>query len=125
MRTPPSGGHRPGLSRLHIPRRPSDRSLLANWYRTALERLARLSALRSRFGARVILRSDTNQGYSPRAFERFLPWIERLDLEPVEQPLHPSEDAALLCAPPHLRRRLLADESVHTVVLRSEFMLAR
>ncbi len=79
------------------------------------EDVARLSALRSRFGARVILRADANQGYSPRAFERFVPWIERLDLELVEQPLHPSEDAALLCAPPHLRRRLLADESVHTV----------
>jgi len=79
------------------------------------EDIARLVALRERFGNRVVLRADANQGYSPAQFARFAPWIERLDLELVEQPLHPSEDRALLGLAPHLRRRLVADESVHTL----------
>ncbi len=74
-----------------------------------LERLARL---RERFGARIGLRIDANQGYDLPAFRRLAARADALALEMIEQPMRPELDAEL-AAFPSLRSRLVADESVH------------
>ncbi|MBK8177736.1 MAG: dipeptide epimerase [Planctomycetes bacterium] len=74
-----------------------------------LERLARL---REQHGARIVLRVDANQGYDLLALGKFLARSAAMEIELIEQPLPPAEDAALLRLPEHVRARLVADESV-------------
>lgn len=74
-----------------------------------LERLARL---RERFGARIGLRIDANQGYDLPAFRKLAAQADMLGLEMIEQPMRPELDGEL-AAFPELRPRLVADESVH------------
>lgn len=76
-----------------------------------LERLARL---RERFGARIGLRIDANQGYDLAAFRKLVAHVDSLGLEMIEQPMRPELDGEL-AAFPELRSRLVADESVHSV----------
>lgn len=75
-----------------------------------LERLARL---RERFGARVQLRADANQGYDERAMTRLAARASALGLEMIEQPLPPALDPFLRTLPLDVQRILCADESVH------------
>lgn len=75
-----------------------------------LERLARL---RERFGATLVLRVDANQGYDVPALRRFVVESAQLDIELIEQPLPPALDAELLAFPAEVRRKFIADESVH------------
>jgi L-alanine-DL-glutamate epimerase-like enolase superfamily enzyme len=75
--------------------------------------LERLAALRERFGEQVALRVDANQGYDPRALRTFAARVDELGIELIEQPMKPEWDGEL-AAFPHLRPRLVADESVHS-----------
>jgi L-alanine-DL-glutamate epimerase-like enolase superfamily enzyme len=75
--------------------------------------LERLRALRRRFGNRVVLRADANQGYDAASLRRFVAGMEDLDLELLEQPLPRGQEDALRSLPDGVRRRLVADESVH------------
>lgn len=74
--------------------------------------LARLRSLRQRFGARITLRADANQGYDRAAMQHFLGALDGLDLEMIEQPMAPGEEAFLRTLPASVQRLLAADESV-------------
>ena len=75
--------------------------------------LERLAKLRERFGARVKLRIDANQGYDLAAFRKLAARADAFGLEMIEQPMRPELDGEL-AAFPSLRARLVADESVHS-----------
>ncbi|MFN7965596.1 MAG: dipeptide epimerase [Acidobacteriota bacterium] len=75
--------------------------------------IERLAMLRERFGAQIVLRADANQGYDLPSLHRVVEQIETLDLDLLEQPLPPALDHELRAFPPALRRRFVADESVH------------
>ena len=75
--------------------------------------LERLAKLRERFGARIGLRVDANQGYDLNAFRKLAARADALGLEMIEQPMRSELDGEL-AAFPELRPRLVADESVHS-----------
>ena len=75
--------------------------------------LERLTKLREAHGQAIVLRADANQGYDVPTLEHFLARSAALDLEMLEQPLPPGEDHALKKLSAALRRKLVADESVH------------
>lgn len=75
--------------------------------------LERLAKLRERFGARVELRIDANQGYDVAAFRKLAARADALGLAMIEQPMRPELDGELAVFP-SLRARLVADESVHS-----------
>lgn len=70
----------------------------------------RLDRLRRHVGPDVLLRIDANQGYDFETTRQLGGWIERFDLELVEQPLPSTESLRLHELEPALRRRLAADE---------------
>jgi len=74
------------------------------------EDIARLQALRDRFGDRIQIRVDPNQGYDQTALQRFLDETRDCRLEFVEQPLPVSEDMRTL--PRSTQDQLAADESL-------------
>jgi L-alanine-DL-glutamate epimerase-like enolase superfamily enzyme len=76
------------------------------------EDVARLRALRRTYGQRITLRADANQGYDRTAMQRFLGALDGLDLEMIEQPMAPGEEAFLRTLPAPVQRLLVADESV-------------
>jgi L-alanine-DL-glutamate epimerase-like enolase superfamily enzyme len=75
--------------------------------------LERLTRLRERFGARVQLRADANQGYDERAMLRLAARANDLDLEMIEQPMPRGQESFLRTLPRHVQLMLCADESVH------------
>jgi L-alanine-DL-glutamate epimerase-like enolase superfamily enzyme len=75
-----------------------------------LERLARL---RGEFGASLTLRVDANGGYSEPEFRLFAACIEPLAIELVEQPTPRGAEACWRAVGEIVRRRIVADESVH------------
>jgi L-alanine-DL-glutamate epimerase-like enolase superfamily enzyme len=75
--------------------------------------LERLVRLRERFGPSLVLRVDANQGHDVPALRRFVAASARLDIELIEQPLPPILDEELLTFPVEVRRKFIADESVH------------
>jgi L-alanine-DL-glutamate epimerase-like enolase superfamily enzyme len=77
------------------------------------EDVRRLTLLRERFGREFLLRADANQGYDFAALRAFAPALDALGIEFLEQPCSPEEDDALRTLPADVRRRLVADESVH------------
>lgn len=82
---------------------------------TALESdLERIAAVRELVGPGVALRVDGNCGYRPDELPRLLAGCERHEIELVEQPCPPEGDEALRALPAGLRRRLVADESIHS-----------
>ena len=76
------------------------------------EDLARLEALRARFGRSFTLRVDANQGYDPERLVAFWARAQALDLELVEEPLPAGSFAAYRALPEELRRLVVLDESV-------------
>jgi L-Ala-D/L-Glu epimerase / N-acetyl-D-glutamate racemase len=72
----------------------------------------RLRKLHQRFGARLHLRVDANQGYRAADLARLFALVDELGIEFVEQPLPPARDAELDALPAQSRRRLALDESV-------------
>ena len=76
-----------------------------------LERIARV---RESLGPEIALRVDGNCGYVARDVERLLDGCARAAVELVEQPCPPEADDELRALPASKRRRLVADESIHT-----------
>lgn len=75
--------------------------------------LERLHRLRERFGDRLVLRADANQGYDERATARLCAASDSLALEMIEQPMPPGQESFLQTLPLAAQRLLCADESVH------------
>lgn len=75
--------------------------------------LERLRRLRERFGDRLSLRADANQGYDERATRRLCEAAPSLRLEMIEQPMPPGQEPFLRTLPAAAQRLLCADESVH------------
>ena len=76
------------------------------------EDLERLSRLRERFGGKVAIRADANQGYSEAETARFFREAEPLDLEFLEQPVPAGETDVFRRFPAEVRDRIAADESL-------------
>jgi L-Ala-D/L-Glu epimerase len=76
------------------------------------EDLARLRGLRERFGDKVFLRVDANQGYDRAEFMRLMQARAELGLELIEQPVPVAQTATLAELPPDLRRWVALDEAL-------------
>ena len=77
------------------------------------EDVARLRKLREKYApAKVRIRADANQGYTPAQTEQFFREVEGLDLEFLEQPVPAADVPALRALPAALRDRIAADESL-------------
>lgn len=72
----------------------------------------RLRKLRERFGSRLRLRIDANQGYRAADLARLFALVDELAIEFVEQPLPPARDTELETLSADARRQLALDESV-------------
>ncbi|MEL6651717.1 MAG: dipeptide epimerase [Bacteroidota bacterium] len=76
------------------------------------EDLERLIKLRERFGDRLGIRVDANQGYSFAELLSFHERSQQLDIELIEQPLPVSALAEMQGLPPAVKARIAADESL-------------
>jgi L-Ala-D/L-Glu epimerase / N-acetyl-D-glutamate racemase len=76
------------------------------------EDLERLRLLRERFGDRVMIRIDANQGYTLDELRRFLAASRDLAIELIEQPVPAKEWESLRGLSPEERRPLAGDESM-------------
>ncbi|SFC59227.1 L-alanine-DL-glutamate epimerase [Parapedobacter composti] len=72
----------------------------------------RIVKLRERFGDYFAIRVDANTGYSIPELLTFMEQVRGLDVELVEQPLPPGNEAAIRALPGDIRRMLAADESL-------------
>lgn len=79
------------------------------------EDIERMCKLHERFGARMTLRADANQGYDAPTLQQFLTATQHLNLELIEQPLPVGEEETLRAFPPGIRNMLVADESLKSV----------
>lgn len=78
------------------------------------EDIERLVKLRERFGNRVVIRIDANQGYSLGDTKDFFARTQHLDLELVEQPLPARAVEEIKSFPDEIKDKLAADESLLT-----------
>ncbi len=78
------------------------------------EDLERLIKLRERFGDRVTIRVDANQGYSREELQVFFRGIASLDIELVEQPLRKGDLAGMRELSDEQKSLIAADESIQT-----------
>ena len=78
------------------------------------EDLERVRALRERFGERVGIRVDANQGWSRQDAFAFFERARGLGVELVEQPMAARDVPAMRALPEEARRRVAADESLLT-----------
>ena len=76
------------------------------------EDIERVVKLHERYGNRITLRVDANQGYDADALQTFLSATQYLNLELIEQPLPAGSEQALLEFDPGVRKILAADESL-------------
>jgi L-alanine-DL-glutamate epimerase-like enolase superfamily enzyme len=76
------------------------------------EDIERLAKLREKFGSRIRIRVDANQGYSLDQYRTFCQQVRLLDLEFVEQPLAASNIRDMRALPRPLRQWTAADESL-------------
>jgi L-alanine-DL-glutamate epimerase-like enolase superfamily enzyme len=74
--------------------------------------IERLRLLHERFGRRMRIRVDANQGYALADLRRLLALVAELGFEFVEQPLKPARDADLDELAPRERAMLALDESL-------------
>ena len=72
----------------------------------------RLRKLHERYGSRVRIRVDANQGYSLDDLRRLLALVDELGFEFVEQPMRPARDAELDQLTAGERARIALDESL-------------
>lgn len=72
----------------------------------------RIVKLRERFAGHFAIRVDGNTGYGLEELIAFMEATRDLDVELVEQPLPPGNEAALKELPLAIRRKLAADESL-------------
>jgi L-alanine-DL-glutamate epimerase-like enolase superfamily enzyme len=74
--------------------------------------LSVFSKLRERFGRRVRLRVDANQGYDTETLKKFVGLTSQLELELIEQPLPASAIEDMKALPDSIKSMLAADESL-------------
>lgn len=74
--------------------------------------IERVRKLRERVGPAVLIRVDGNQGYSVQETLALGAWLERLDIELIEQPLPADAVDEMRNLPAALRRKIAADESL-------------
>jgi L-alanine-DL-glutamate epimerase-like enolase superfamily enzyme len=77
------------------------------------EDVERLSRLRERVGADVMIRIDANEGCTVEEARQLGVVASDLDLELIEQPLPAALDSELRSLPSSVRRIIAADESLH------------
>ncbi|MEE9416042.1 MAG: dipeptide epimerase [Acidimicrobiales bacterium] len=82
--------------------------------RSVADDIELLGTLRDHAGPKVAIRVDPNQGYTIADLNRFFSETEALDLEFIEQPLGHERDEDLLSLSEDDRRRVAADESLHS-----------
>lgn len=78
------------------------------------EDLARLRALRARYGTSIHLRVDANQGYDRKELLRLFEAHATLDLELIEQPVPVADTGSLGDMPDPLRAMIAIDEALRT-----------
>jgi L-Ala-D/L-Glu epimerase len=78
--------------------------------------------LRERFGKKMGIRVDANQGYQVNEVVDFFQKTKKLNIELVEQPTLVGTEGSVLTLPADIRKRLAADESLTD--LNAAFQLA-
>ena len=78
------------------------------------EDVERMVKLRERFGRRVVIRIDANQGYSIEQTKEFYHKTRDLDIELIEQPLPAKSVAEMKSLPDDIKKKIAADESLIT-----------
>jgi L-Ala-D/L-Glu epimerase len=73
----------------------------------------RIVKLRERFGKKITIRIDANQGYTTADLHQFLKNTEGGKIELIEQPLPAGAEKEVQKLPKSIRKRLAADESLH------------
>jgi L-Ala-D/L-Glu epimerase len=86
------------------------------------EDIERLVTLRERFGKKMAIRVDANQGYSLDEVVKFFNITKKLNIELVEQPTLVGTEGGVQNLPANIRQRLAADESLTD--LNAAFQLA-
>ncbi len=76
------------------------------------EDIERLVKLRERFGKRMIIRIDANQGYSTQQTIDFFNRTKSLDIELIEQPLPAKSVKEMKNLPDEIKIKIAADESL-------------
>lgn len=76
------------------------------------EDIERLVKLRERFGDKMTIRVDANQGYQINEVLDFFEKTKKLNIELVEQPTLVGTEGSVLTLPADIRKRLAADESL-------------
>lgn len=78
----------------------------------AAEDIERVSKLFEKFGKKMIIRVDPNQGYSFDQLEQFLSATAHYPIELIEQPLPLGKEEELLRLPWPVRKKIMGDESL-------------
>lgn len=78
------------------------------------EDIERLVKLRERFGKKVVIRIDANQGYTQQQTIDFYDRTKELDIELIEQPLPAKSVPEMKSLPDVIKRKIAADESLLT-----------
>ncbi|WP_439504843.1 mandelate racemase/muconate lactonizing enzyme family protein [Sediminibacterium sp.] len=77
------------------------------------EDIERVLLLHEKYGKKIKIRVDANQGYTLSKLTRFIKATENTSLELIEQPLTVGKETDLLLLDQSKRNRLAADESLH------------
>jgi L-Ala-D/L-Glu epimerase len=86
------------------------------------EDIERLVKIRERFGKKMAIRVDANQGYQVDEVVEFFEKTKKLNIELVEQPTLVGTEGGVQTLPADIRKRLAADESLTD--LNAAFQLA-
>src|SRR5690606_35011378 len=78
------------------------------------EDMERIIKLREKFGNKVVIRIDANQGYTVAETLEFYSKTRDLDVELIEQPLPAKAVNEMKSMPDEVRRKIAADESLIT-----------
>lgn len=78
------------------------------------EDIERMVRLRERFGAKIVLRIDANQGYTVEQTRTFYDKTKDLNIELIEQPLPAKAVDEMKSLPDEIKRKIAADESLLT-----------
>jgi L-Ala-D/L-Glu epimerase len=78
------------------------------------EDVERVLKLREKFGNKIVIRIDANQGYSAEQTIQFYGRTYDYDIELIEQPLPAKDISGLRGLPPEVREVIAADESLIT-----------
>ncbi len=77
------------------------------------EDIERVILLHEKYGNKINIRVDANQGYTLSKLIKFINATEKIGLELIEQPLPVGKETDLLLLDQHKRNKLAADESLH------------